>query len=624
MTTSYRKPIIFLLTAAMTMLLSFPSGTLGNTEWGLTASAAETSQPENGSGTSTDPYQITKAEELVWLSEKSNSSSVDNSSLNAVLMNDIDLDGVSFTPILENSFDFDGNNKTIKNLNTLNGNDDKAGLLISKLGENCTVKDLTIEGSVVLESTKTLDRGVIGSNEGTVRNCTNKINITETTEQAYWIGGIVGYNDETGVIEGCANYGKIIGTQEPSIIGGIAGVNYGKIDSCINCGELESHYGAGGITFSNNNKGIISNSTNTAKITSDAHYVGGICAKSVINTTDCKAKIENCYNTGELISEATADTYAPYTGGIAAYIESLYDSSCNIINNCYNLGTITDAAGISGGIVAAMGDYSEISNCYHAGKINSAQYASVIGAQNRAISATTNTNTYDVSGVYILNETGWYNAYNTSKTAEEFASGEVAYLLNGSTSEGVLVWGQTLTGETKDASPVLTNDTAKAVYKVTFATEDNTEYAIKYANPSGIYEMPENPTANAGYAFYKWSKTDEANGETFTADTAVTGDMTVYAVMAELFSNADATATKKGYHNTDKGDFADSYYAEIDSNTYIIPTGLKWTVTNNESVSKDLTFTAPQVSGGTVRFGFIITGTEDELNKVTKVELNAQ
>ncbi|MGN0582481.1 MAG: hypothetical protein ACI4KB_07240, partial [Oscillospiraceae bacterium] len=40
----------------------------------------------------------------------------------------------------------------------------------------------------------------------------------------------------------------------------------------------------------------------------------------------------------------------------------------------------------------------------------------------------------------------------TCKTAEQFASGEVAYLLNGSTSEGTLAWGQTIGTE---KSPVL-------------------------------------------------------------------------------------------------------------------------------------------------------------------------
>ncbi|MGM9936204.1 MAG: GLUG motif-containing protein, partial [Candidatus Ornithomonoglobus sp.] len=357
---------------------------------------------------------------------------------------------------------------------------------------------------------------------------------------------------------------------------GLFGDNYGTIK---NVGVVDSYFFGGG-------------------------YVGGVCGYNY------QGNIIDCYNTGTV---SGTDACA---GGVCGYND--YEST---ITNCYNSGEVSGVYEVGG--VCGMNENATITNCYNSGEVSGLDFVGGVCGYNDYES--TITNCYYDSDKYSGNAVGDNSGTVTDvegKTTAQFGSGEVAYLLKGSTSEGALVWGQMIVG---DDLPVLTSDTAKTVYKVTFATEDNTEYAIKYANPSGIgiYEMPVNPTANAGYAFYKWSKTNEADGEAFTAGTAVTGDMTVYAVMA--FSNANATGTKQEYHNTDKGDFADSYYAEIDSNRYIIPTGLKWTVTNNESVSKDLTFTAPQVSGGgTVRFGFIITGTEEELNKVQKVELNAQ
>ena len=51
------------------------------------------------------------------------------------------------------------------------------------------------------------------------------------------------------------------------------------------------------------------------------------------------------------------------------------------------------------------------------------------------------------------------------KDAEAFASGEVAYLLNGSTSEGDLTWHQNLdNGQTVDSYPVLDSSHGTVYY----------------------------------------------------------------------------------------------------------------------------------------------------------------
>ena len=142
------------------------------------------------------------------------------------------------------------------------------------------------------------------------------------------------------------------------------------------------------------------------------------------------------------------------------------------------------------------------------------------------------------------------------------------------------------------------------------------------------YTMTVTVCANEGYAFGE-TPVFTVNGTTAAGNPNTDGTYTVVYTFKtgarERFFGADATGTKSEYHDSNKGDWADSYYAEINTAVFSIPTALKWTVTNNESRTADVPFTAPSVSGtGIVRFGFIITGTEDDLNKVNKVELNVQ
>ena len=113
------------------------------------------------------------------------------------------------------------------------------------------------------------------------------------------------------------------------------------------------------------------------------------------------------------------------------------------------------------------------------------------------------------------------------------------------------IWRQLLSGADKDTYPVLAGESEKKVYKITFATAANAEYAAAYVNPDGtVALLTTNPTAADGYAFYKWSKTNEADGEEFTASTAVTGDTTVYAVSEEKYGENDVTKTVTATYGT--------------------------------------------------------------------------
>ncbi len=134
-----------------------------------------------------------------------------------------------------------------------------------------------------------------------------------------------------------------------------------------------------------------------------------------------------------------------------------------------------------------------IRDCYNAGS----NVSGICGYNNGTI-----TNCYYLAESETDNQEG-----TTYKTADAFASGEVTYLLNGSTSEGNLLWGQNL--ET-DAYPVFKTDTNTVYYGYANC------YSKKktYANEERFDEVPE----------HDWKYTlDETNANEMTISCATEG-----------------------------------------------------------------------------------------------------
>ncbi|MCI5892393.1 MAG: hypothetical protein MRZ66_03175, partial [Clostridiales bacterium] len=284
----------------------------------------------------------------------------------------------------------------------------------------------------------------------------------------------------------------------------------GKNGSVYNVGVVDSYfsgsYYVGGVC--GDNYGIITNCYSTGAISGSGN-VGGVCGENKDGT------ITNCYNTATV---SGGGEYSYYVGGVCGENEG------GTITNCYNTGTVSGSNEFGG--VCGENEGGTIKNCYY--------------LEGTASSGIGNADSDSVGKA-------------ESKTTEKFAGGEVAYILQSAQTADTegdpipQVWGQTLTGKIKDASPVLASGSAKKVYKVTFATQSNPTYAVKYANPSGVYELPTAPeTDNSNYGFYKWStsQTDYSNAANdFTATTAVTGDITVYAVSSEKYGENDNEKT---------------------------------------------------------------------------------
>ena len=169
-------------------------------------------------------------------------------------------------------------------------------------------------------------------------------------------------------------------------------------------------------------------------------YLGGICGKQSGGT------IQNCANYAEVSG-------IDLVGGICGS-----QAGNSTIKFCYNASVdIYGSTGATGGICGSQGDNSTIEFCYNSGKVDSdGSYEGAISGWLR--SGCTIRNCYWLQGSC---STGYADEGGTAekveqKTAEEFASGAVAWLLNGSTSEGDLTWYQNLgNGQTVDAFPVL-------------------------------------------------------------------------------------------------------------------------------------------------------------------------
>ena len=195
--------------------------------------------------------------------------------------------------------------------------------------------------------------------------------------------------------------------------------------------------------------------------------VGGVCGNNA-------GTITNCYNAGNLTaieSSATIGCICGYNNG-------------GTIANCYNTGTVT-ATGSAASVGGVCGCSIElILNCYNIGTVTAA-------SSDADISGICGYNFGPVKNCYYLADT---EDENGGKTAAQFASGEIAYLLSQgcSTGEGDAtvtydgsIWGQPIGTDTypllhgekvyKNITYLGCNDLSDVV-SVVYSNEDKTTY----------------------------------------------------------------------------------------------------------------------------------------------------
>ena len=203
-----------------------------------------------GSGTETDPYQISTAAGLKWFRDKVNDAKTEEETkICAVLTEDIDLNNEPWTPIgnytegnkIYYEGTFDGGGHTISGLNVTD-NFRYASLFGAVKGG--TIKNLTVAGNVShnynLTGLACHVGGIVGGalDAATIENCSNNCSVTGGSGD--YIGGIAGSNIDNARIIDCYNVGTITGTINGT--GGVTWLNMGTISNCYNVGTIKTPY----------------------------------------------------------------------------------------------------------------------------------------------------------------------------------------------------------------------------------------------------------------------------------------------------------------------------------------------------------------------------------------------
>ena len=386
-----------------------------------------------GNGTEAEPFILKTAEHLEWFRDYVN---VGKSSACAKIADDveeIDMSTVchkadaekqvaelSWTPIGSKKYQgtFDGNGKTIRNL-FISSTSNEIGFF--GCAADCRIKNITFDNAKV----KGNDNCSTGILAGYAGSCViENIKTTEncSVEGQYETGGIAGRAN--GNISNCENHAIVNGSY---YVGGIVGICFdseNSITSCANYGAITGtdQFVGGIIGFFG--EGSLQNSANYGNITGDARVGNLIGYANICN-------INNVLGIGNITAN-----YADCNGLIAGVIWDSPSTASGILAYNSSAKMTIDGKELTGDAVVAIGSGLLT---YPEGK----------------------------------NEADVIKAF----TPEQLKSGEVAYLLNGSKSEGELAWYQKLG---TDAYPVVKAAEGNTVYHGSFRYCDNT--AASYSN----------------------------------------------------------------------------------------------------------------------------------------------
>ena len=397
-----------------------------------------------GNGTEAEPFVLKSADHLAWFRDYVNGGHPNawakiSDDVKAIDMSSVCheagtkyTDELSWTPIGNESNKyvgtFDGNDKIISNL-YINATSVNTGFF-GYATDGC-IKNITFDNAKV-KSTGSYDTAILAGaaeyciieNIKTLANCSVEGNMKT--------GGIAGMAE--GNISNCENHAMVKGSYT---VGGVVGSYNGSsnISSCANYGAVTGTNDEIGGMVGHFSFGTIQNSANYGDITGTC-YVGNL-----IGTAD-GCNLNNVLGTGNVI----ATSYTDYAGLLVGYANKSYSTASGILayNSSAKL-TIKDNE-LTGDAVKAIGEGSL---------------------------------TYPEG----VNEADVIKAF----TPEQLKSGEVAYLLNGSKSEGKLAWYQKLSGTDADAYPVLTVTEGNTVYHGSFTYCDGT--ASSYSNSSSDSEL---------------------------------------------------------------------------------------------------------------------------------------
>lgn len=400
--------------------------------------------------------------------------------------------------------------------------------------------------------------GIVGHSINAIENCKLGAKISAshdcsslTTKQASAIlnsGGIVGYLDASGSLDGCTvessssititnttsnvrlgciagmTYGpasdctnnaalsftrkNIEGTDFVSFVSGIAGYNYsdeskGALEDCANHGVvtvvLNNNSGTvaiGGVLGAFKNTNTLTRCNNSGKITLDGKGMKGqIYAAGVVGRTMAtKSNLTDCSNTADVeVTNITKTDAWSYIGGV----QGSYSSSGNVLTRCSNSGNISVDGAAKVRIAALNGAlYGSFVNCTNTGNVSANGVAA-----GSAIGGFAGYGSAPITGGSF---TGTISVTNPAGTCY---SGLVYAQVNRTNTISGLRLGGTITGSNLDAG-ILFGCRESASYPahytlgttaspLTVLASTNINGTVVVANPSTDEDMVGNCTLNA-------------------------------------------------------------------------------------------------------------------------------
>lgn len=276
-----------------------------------------------GSGTSSDPYKISNASDLLAMQDKINFTASSNKYF--VLTNDIDLSEIKASDFYSNKiysgslisvsknlekssknvyFIFDGNGHTIKNLN-VTASEGGNFAIFGYINSRSTVKNLNVENS--------------------------NINVTSDSEK---VAVLVAEN--SGVVTGCKLSNSTLSMKSSASAGLIAAVNSGEISDTQ----------------------VIGNQSNVGGATAESHTLCGYgTIGAVVGSNSGKITGATALDIGNYID--------PSHSGKAVY-GGIVGASSGTISNSFASGNVTGGSStdVVGGLVGASSDGAEFINNY--------------------------------------------------------------------------------------------------------------------------------------------------------------------------------------------------------------------------------------------------------------------
>lgn len=400
-----------------------------------------------GSGTESDPYQIEN--EADWLKMQKYAGKYSNyPDMWFALMDDITLD--NYEPFFfRGNLMGNGNTITVDVPESIEIGKHTRGLFSSIIGGDVGIRieNLTVAGSVAAYSCA---GGLAGNITGkvTLENVTSNVTVKaggyqyDTTSRA---GGLCGsYSRDTLTVKNCRNEGTVTGHTAGGLVGSYSGMTMMDFSGCTNSGTVRGEKAAAGLlgfnARTNDPNSSFTNCSNTGEIIASERAAG-------IAVHSTRGKVEGCTNSGAITGDIAAGILCSgvakrsvntgkITGktcgaGIAANNNSGY--TWYTMEFCANFGEVTAVASVNGLLAFGIARQGKISNCF---TYNKTSHVPISGVASKQCTVS--------DSYYLANSDTEFPSTmgGTPATLDDFASGKVAWGVDGGTGAHKNYWTQ--------------------------------------------------------------------------------------------------------------------------------------------------------------------------------------